>query len=452
MRCPPQPATSALRDQSVKSLAKKSLVERVRSLRHARPARLCATRVTQVATQANAGCCTESRPVASRPRNVELMRRTSRGGDVKVPGQRYDFSESDVEAVASEFSRLLRDGDFLTQGRYVEEFEKSFAVRHGVREAVAVSSGSAALEAILLALDVAGGEVIIPTNTFAATAFAVIRAGARPVLADILDDLSLDPIDVERCLSPATRAVITVHIGGRISPATRDLAELCATNEISLVEDAAHAAGAMLAGMAAGGFGVAAAFSFFSTKVITTGEGGMIATSESSIADFARHVRDQAKVDNSNVHDMIGNNWRMTEFQAILGSRQLGRLNEFIAGRRRVAEIYRRLVTDEMFRWPEIPKDGGLNFYKDPVFIRGVSPSDVGAALLENGISLSGFVYDVPLHRQGLFAEFSEAPLQAADRLCASHVCLPIYPSLTDEAAEYVATVLSGAVGSRFDG
>src|SRR5262245_39767375 len=146
---------------------------------------------------------------------------------MRVPAQAYRFPPEDIDYIVTEFRKLLERRQFLTLGRYGEQFEREFAQCHGARWAIATNSGTGALEIILQALGVEGKEVILPTNTFAATAFAAIRAGARPVFADILPDMTLDPADAVRRVTSLTGAIIAVHVGGLISPATNELAAFC---------------------------------------------------------------------------------------------------------------------------------------------------------------------------------------------------------------------------------
>jgi perosamine synthetase len=363
----------------------------------------------------------------------------------KVPAQRYDFPDEDIEVVLDRFRELLSSRSFLTLGRYVEQFESEFAQLTGTSHAVATSSGTAALEAILRSLDVAGADVVVPTNTFAATAFAVLHAGGRVVFADCDDDLNLDPADVERRLTDSTKAVITVHVGGLISSNIVALRQLCLERGIALIEDAAHAHGSTLDGRAAGGFGDAAAFSFFSTKVITTGEGGMVVTDREDIAEFARVVRDQGKTAGRNLHEVEGHNWRMTEFQAIVGLTQLARLPEFISERRRVARIYdKRLAgSDPSVRPIQVPAESATNYYKYIVVVDGHDVAGLSRRLADDfGVKLGGFVYDIPCHKQPVFARFKRDRLPRAEHLCRHHVCPPIYPSLSDGDANYVAGAL----------
>lgn len=361
-----------------------------------------------------------------------------------IVSQRYDFADEDIEHVLEQFRNLLANRDFLTMGRNGEKFERRFAEYTGVPNAIAVSSGTAALEIIFRSLDVAGGEVIVPTNTFAATAFAVAHAGGHPVFADCGPDLQVDPADVVRLLTPQTRAVVTVHIGGLIGSGTRELVDLCTSRGIPLVEDAAHSHGSRLGGGQAGSFGDAAAYSFFSTKVMTTGEGGMVVTRRDDIAENAHLLRDQAKVAGLGRHDVLGHNWRMSEFQAIIGLAQLARLDEFIAERRRVAAIYDIGLAEARHLRPlVVPTDSEPNFYKYVLFADGAaSVGEIGRRLKEDfGIRLGGFVYDVPCHEQPVFASAS-APLPVSEDLCRRHLCPPIYPSLSDNDARWVAQAL----------
>lgn len=360
-----------------------------------------------------------------------------------IPAQRYDFPDEDVETITRQFAELLRSRAFLTLGERCAEFEERFASLAGVPHAVAVSSGTAALEIILRVIGVEGAEVIVPTNTFAATAFAVLHAGGIPVFADCGEDLAVDPADVERRITSATRAVIAVHIGGLVSSGMRRLRELCRGRGLPLVEDAAHACGSALDGLPAGSLGDAAAFSFFSTKVITTGEGGMITTADGRIATRARLLRDQAKVRGRNLHEVVGSNWRLTELQAIVGLVQLARLPEHIAARQRVARVYdRAFAGSDLVRPMGVPAGCRPNWYKYLLATREDAAAVTARLAPDRGVTLGGTVYDVPCHQQPVFARYARGPLPVAERLCRHHLCPPIYPSLTDDEARRAAAVV----------
>jgi perosamine synthetase len=327
----------------------------------------------------------------------------------------------------------------------VERFESAFASYHQAPFAVATSSGTAALEIILRHIGVEGGEVVMPTNTFAATAFAVLAAGARPVFADVGEDLTLAPESAAAHITPQTRALITVHIGGLVSPSTAELVGLCRSRGIDLVEDAAQAHGSAFDGRFAGTFGIAGAFSFFTTKVMTTGEGGMVLTADESLRTAALLLRDQAKVNGRNYHERAGYNWRLSELHAILGEVQLRRLDEFIARRQAIAAIYDRLLAGAPGITP-LCRPPGLrhNYYKYICLLDRIPPADLAMALRRRfDIATSGYVYDVPLHEQPVFRSYANGPLPVAEDLCRRHICLPLYPSLTDEQAAYVGSAVN---------
>jgi perosamine synthetase len=374
---------------------------------------------------------------------------------VNVPAARMVFSDDDRAAVLSMIDEVLRTGS-LTLGPHTRELEEAFRSRHDAPHAIAVSSGTSALEIILRALGVEGREVIVPANTFFATAAAVLHAGGTPRFADVAPDtLALSADTVEAALGENTAGVIVVHIGGLISPDVEAIRNVCDARGLFLVEDAAHAHGAGLDGRPAGSFGVAGAFSFYPTKVMTTGEGGMIVTADERIRDEAVIYRDQGKAGFlGGDHVRLGYAWRMSELHAAVGLVQLRRLDEFIKIRREVADHYDESLGGVDGITPLArPPASETNFYKyiamlDP----GIDRQEVKTTLREeHGVSLSGEVYASPLHHQPVFAGLHEGSLPVAEDVCHRHVCLPIHSDMTgDEAAHVVASLRSvlGPVGS----
>jgi dTDP-4-amino-4,6-dideoxygalactose transaminase len=369
---------------------------------------------------------------------------------MKIPAFKYYFPPKAIEWIIDRIQDLLKSGDFLSLGMYVNEIDREFAKYVGSKHAIAVTNGTTALEAIFRAIDVRGHKAIIPTNTFAATAYAVIHSGGKPVFTDIENDMNFSVTDIKRRLTPEVKVVVPVHVGGLISPRIRELIELAENENIYVVEDAAHAHGSMLNDRKAGTFGVANAFSFFSTKVMTTGEGGMITTDNDEIAEKVKLLRDQAKVKGNLVGD-IGHNWRMTEFQAIVGLAQLRLLEEIIEKRNRIASFYNELLEDISALQPlKIPENVRHNYYKYIVFLRkGWDPERLRKHLGEKyNVSLAGYVYEVPLHRQPPFKQYindvSDYPV--ADDLCTRHIALPIYPQMTEEEIRYVIESLKQAL------
>jgi len=369
---------------------------------------------------------------------------------MRVPAFKYYFPQASIEWITTKIRETLESGDFLTLGKYCREFENQFANYIGSKYAVATSSGTASLEIIMRALSIQGCEVIVPTNTFAATAYGVIHAGGRPVFVDIAFDLNFDVADVKKKITSKTKAIVPVHIGGLISQSMPELLELAEQRGLYVVEDAAHAHGSTLKDKKAGSFGIAGSFSFFSTKVITSSEGGMITTNDSEIAQKARLLRDQGKV-RGNLVGVVGYNWRLSELQAIVGLAQLRLIEEIIEKRTQIAKIYDELLRGMLSCQPlQIPSNARSNYYKYIAFLpRGREPEVLKKHLAEKyGVELGGYVYEVPLHNQPVFKEYVDnlQNYPIADDLCTRHIALPDYPSMTSEEAKYVAENLKSAI------
>jgi len=366
------------------------------------------------------------------------------------------FSADDRREIAARIDTALTTGA-LTLGDNTREFEEAFAKAHDAPFAIAVSSGTAALEIILRSLDVAGFEVVVPANTFAATAFAVLAAGATPVFADIdPDTAALSMAGLEAAMTERTAAVVLVHIGGLITPQVPALRDRCARDGVPLVEDAAHAHGCRLPEGFAGSFGVAGAFSFYPTKVITSGEGGMIVTADERLRDEALAYRDQGKAGFlTNLHTRLGYAWRMSELHAAVGLVQFRHLAEFVDVRGRVAATYTAGLAGAPALTP-LPPVPGLrsNVYKYPVLLApGTDRASFKRQVRERfGVALSGEVYETPLHRQPVFAPYAHGSLPAAEAFCAGHVCLPVHSDMTDDEVRRVldaVLAVSAEIGHR---
>jgi dTDP-4-amino-4,6-dideoxygalactose transaminase len=260
--------------------------------------------------------------------------------------------EDDLEAVAE----TLRSG-WLTIGPRTAAFEQTFAEYVGGRHAVALSSCTAALHLAYLAAGIGpGDEVIVPAFTFAATAAAVIYCGGTPVFADIQGqhDLGIDPEDVERKITDRTKAVCAVHFAGYPAPVAT-LRELCDERGIALIEDAAHGPGAWHEGKQIGTFGLAGCFSFFSNKVLSVGEGGMLVTDDDEVAEMARSRRTYGMTTDTwsrhsgatMTYDIrtLGFNYKLDEPRAALLSSRMKRIDSDIAKRRELIREYRRALS-----------------------------------------------------------------------------------------------------------
>ncbi len=259
---------------------------------------------------------------------------------MQVPLSRPDITELEIAAV----TEVLR-GSQLSLGPRLEEFEARVAAVAGVPHGIAVSSGTAGLHLVVMALGIgAGDEVIVPSFTFIAAANAIRYEGATPVFVDIdAATLNLDPACVERAITPRTRAIMAVHTFGVPAP-MEALEAIARRHSLSLIEDACEAIGAAHQGRPAGSFGDAAVFAFYPNKQITTGEGGMVVTRNPHLAREIRALRNQGRYpsDAWHQHSILGFNYRLSEINCALGCAQMQRLDEILASRAGVAATYER--------------------------------------------------------------------------------------------------------------
>lgn len=366
---------------------------------------------------------------------------------MKIPSARIVFSEQDKKEILKSIEESLTTGQ-LTLGKNGAAFEEEFRKTTQTKYAVAVNSGTSSLEIILRALNLQGKEVLVPTNTFFATAAAVQHAGAVVKFVDMNPTtLSFDMDILTQNVSKKTAAIIIVHIGGMVTPDMPELINFCNESGMHLIEDAAHAHGSTLDGKAAGGFGIASSFSFYPTKVITAGEGGMIATNDAKIVEEAKKYRDQGKASFlENKHDRLGYNWRMSELHATVGRVHLKHLPEFVEERRKIAKKY-----DEGLKRikgiKSLAVDSGCrsNYYKYIAILEeGIDRFQLKKTLREkHNVSLSGEVYELPCHLQPIFQNgYKKEKFPAAEEFCRRHVCLPVYQGMTDAEVNQVLTAL----------
>jgi perosamine synthetase len=373
-----------------------------------------------------------------------------------VPFAKPWFGGGEAEAVAE----VIASG-WLTQGPRVQEFERAFADRVGAREAVATTSCTTALQLALYASGVGpGDEVIVPSLSFIATANAVWQCGATPVFADIDPrTYNLDPASVEQRLTARTKAVMPVHQVGL--PADMDgFAELAARHGLIVVEDAACAIGARHRGRPIGSLGNLACFSFHPRKVITCGEGGMIAVDDPDLAERLRrlrqHAMDQSALARHAARDVViehyperGWNARMTDLQAVVGLRQLEVLDTVLAERRRLAERYSEALA--AVPWVEVPWEPAYaerTWQSYPVRIDAEAPlgvEELMRKLLEDGVATRRGI--MAIHLEASYAD-SPADLPHTEAAARDVVLLPLFPGLSDEAQDYVLERLGSYVAA----
>ena len=394
--------------------------------------------------------------------NLEIQGQKFINRAEKLPFFKPDVGEAEIEAV----SEVLRSG-WLTFGPKVREFGAACGQYLGVPCAVPVASCSAGLFLTLKAMGVGeGDEVILPAMTFIATLTAVIHCGAKPVLADLdPDNFGLDPAAFERAITDKTKVVVPVHLAGHPCR-IKEILAIASRHGIKVMEDAAHSFGAAVDGERIGGFGDATVFSFYATKCITTGDGGLVTTRDQAMAD---------KLHLLSFHGMDGNAWQryghkgrwyyevvaigykfhLGDPAAALGLVQLSRADEFMARRTEIAERFSQAFADlpgcltpQVASWatpawhlyvlrvdPEIVQDGRDGLIAD---------------LSANGLGSS--VHFIPLHHHPAFAaegaEFAHL-LPETEKYFNTAVSLPLFPGMTDRDVQDVVDVVKASVKSR---
>lgn len=346
-------------------------------------------------------------------------------------------------SIQTSLARVMESERFIL-GSLGEELEAEIARRSGARHGIACASGSDALLLSLMALDIrAGDEVILPSFTFFATASAITRLGATPVFADLEPDtFHLDPSAVEAAVTPATRAILPVHLYGQIA-AMREMQAIAARHGLSVVEDAAQAIGAELDGCGAGSIGTTGAFSFYPTKNLGgMGDGGLITTSVDALADRLQLLRAHGMRPRYH-HQCVGINSRLDEFQAAVLLAKLPHLDGWLARRREVAALY-----DELFDAWHIRDKVGLpptrkgcvhTWHQYTIRVREGKRDALRDHLQRRGIGTEVY-YPIPLHRQPCFANlgYREGSLPESERAAAEVLSLPIYPGLREDEQQSV--------------
>lgn len=363
----------------------------------------------------------------------------------------------DLEAVAE----TLRSG-WLTMGPKTAAFEEAFAAHLGARHAITVSSCTAALHLAYLAAGVGpGDEVIVPSYTFAATAAAVVYCGGTPVFAEIIsrERPSLDPEDVERRITPRTKAVCVVHFAGYAADADR-LKELCDERGIALIEDVAHAPSATLHGRKLGTWGLAGAFSFFSNKVFSVGEGGLLCTDSDEVAATVRSHRSHTMTSGTwdrhsgrtDTYDVtgLGYNYRLDEPRSALLLSRMGRLESEIERRRELTLRYRGLLKEldgviVPFEDADVP---GSSCYVLPIMLeQDGRQAEISRRLREQGIQTS--IFYPSIHRFTAYSErFPGVSLPITELASRTELTLPFYPHMSHEDQDRVVASLAEALAS----
>jgi dTDP-4-amino-4,6-dideoxygalactose transaminase len=356
-------------------------------------------------------------------------------------------------ALRSAVERVIRSGWYIL-GEETSRFEAEFAAYCGVRHCVGVANGLDALTLILRGLGIGpGDEVIVPAHTFVATWLAVTQVGATPVAAEPLTGTcNLDPDSAEAAITSRTRAILPVHLYGQAADMTR-ICEIAARHQLLVVEDAAQAHGARHRGRRVGGYGAAAAFSFYPGKNLgACGEAGAVTTNDADLAQKVRMLGDHGQ-NRKYYHELEGYNGRLDAIQAGILTVKLKHLPEWISGRREAAARYRKLFAEAGVA-ELAPFEAG---WAKPVYhlyvVRVPDREGLMKHLVEAGIG-TGIHYPVPLHLQNAYAGlgYRAGDFPVAEKAAAEIVSLPMFPQLTGEQQLRVVADVTGFLSERLVG
>lgn len=379
-----------------------------------------------------------------------------------LPYNQPDISEAEIEAVAD----VLRSG-WLAPGPRVKAFEEEFAAFVGAKHAIAVDSATAGMHLALITMGIgAGDEVITTPTTFCASVNVIIHAGATPVLADVrLDDYCIDPGAIRRAITPRTKAILPVHHGGSAAR-MEEITAIAREHGLRVIEDAAHGLGTYIGGKHIGTFGDATVFSFYPTKNVTSGRGGMITTDDDEVAKQCRLLAlhgmsndawDRYTARGSWAYQVLaaGYNYVLSDFQAALGHAQFQRLGEFQERRTQIAMEFQRRLGELPEVVLPVEREGSTHAWHlyvvrlRPESLR-INREDFIAELKTRGIGAS--VHFIPIHHHPFYREtYGWAPgdFPVADAAFETMVSLPLYTRMTDSAIDRVVTAVEDIVRSH---
>lgn len=345
--------------------------------------------------------------------------------------------KEEISAVTS----ILKNGALTSAanlgGKHVQNFEKSVASFVNSKYAIAVNSGTAALQAALYALDIKkGDEVLVPSFTFVATANAVVSTGAKPIFVDILkENFTIDPDDLEKKITKKTRAIIPVHLYGNVAIIER-LSEISKKYNIPIIEDSAQSLGSTYKGKHTGTFFEMGCYSMYPAKVMTAGEGGFVVTNNKNLRDKLLMIRNHGMVHGYDTR-IFGLNLRLPEINAAIATVQMKKLPNFLKSRRNNAKLLSKLLSDLKVTLPIERKNENVNWYlytissdKRDKLLKKLNEKEIGAASY----------YPTPIHKTPFYKLKTKLPVTD---WASSHVLsLPIHPGVTQKNIEFIAKTM----------
>lgn len=334
-----------------------------------------------------------------------------------------------------------------SKGKYISLFEQSFSNYIDIKHSTTVSNGTVAIHLALITLGIGpGDEVIVPTLTYIASVNAIMYTGATPVFVDSVESTwQIDPEDVEKKITPNTKAIMAVHLYGH--PCDMDALQAIAKKYgLFLIEDCAEAIGTKYKGKHVGTFGDISTFSFFGNKTITTGEGGMVVTNDETLYDRAVHFKGQGLAKYREYwHDVVGYNYRMTNICAAIGLAQLEQVGDFLAQKRQVVDWYIKYL-DGQVAFHKETGDVYHSYWMFTILVKdSVQRDHVRKALADQGVETRPMFY--PVHTMPMYStRFQKHPI--AEGIAWKGINLPSFPALTEEQVKSICSIIINALHS----
>ncbi len=355
-----------------------------------------------------------------------------------------DLNKEEKISLEETFRKILDSGQLIL-GKYTQEFESKFAEYCGSKYAVALNSGTSALEAMLIYFNVKGKKIAVPTNTNFASVVTILRNGAKPIFLDMEPDYFAPSLDNLKYIHKKYKidGLMWVHIAGIITPDFDKIVEFCNVNNVLLIEDCAHAHGSKFQNKHAGTFGAGGAFSFFPTKVMTTIEGGMITTNNEDLAKISKSIRNQGKRDGNygGLHYDMGSSWRISEVSASIGLLQLNKLNNMIEVRSQNTNELTKLFDNMNLQYCSTKHMDSASHYKLILIMESEREAEeIKMKAREKGIFFGGGVYEVPCHKHPVFSDilYEKNEVKNSEIWCPRQVCPPITSGTTKDQIKII--------------
>lgn len=367
-----------------------------------------------------------------------------------IPFLKPYFPKETRDSILTDIDEILHSGR-LVQGKHTEAFENSFSEYIGTKNSVSTNSCTTALQICLEHYGAKGFEILVPSASFVTDISVVKWAGASPVLVDTdPETLSFDLQDLKKKLTPNTKGIIWVHLIGVISPAWKEIVEFARENRLFLIEDCAHAHGASIDGRKAGSLGDAGCFSFYPTKPMTTGSGGMITTDSADLTKTALELRMFGRENGTGQVVRMGNDWFLDEIRACIGYHQLRNLEASLKRRREIANKYQKEFKNlDNIRLLNISDNQLPAWYHYSVFIESNIDYEKLAKALQEKHGIPTKPIYIPMHQEKIFSDLDDGSLKQTELALNLSLCLPLFVEMRDQEVTNVISALKNEVGEH---